>query len=96
MEGLIPTTVAYELTVHYLRGRLPVLKSLDELRSFLTSYFTIVELSLDDFLESAKVKSEEDRLVSSMGMRLSFVDSTIIHMVKKLRAGVVTGDKDLR
>ena len=95
VEGLIPTTVAYELAVHWLRGRLPALKSLDELRSFLASYFKIVELSLDDFLESAKVKSEGDRLVSSMGRRLSFVDSTVIHVAKKLRAKVVTGDSDL-
>lgn len=95
VEGLIPTTVAYELAVHWLRGMLPALKSLDELKTFLTSYFRVVELSLDDFLESAKVKSEGDRLVSSMGRTLSFVDSTVIHVAKKLRAIVVTGDKDL-
>ena len=95
VEGLIPTTVAYELAVHWLRGRLPALKSVDELRTFLTSYFKVVELSLDDYLESARVKSEGDKLVSSMGRRLSFVDSTVIHVAKKLRAVIVSGDKDL-
>lgn len=95
VEGLIPTTVAYELAVHWLRGRLPALKSMDELRTFLTSYFKVVELSLDDCLESARVKSEGDKLVSSMGRRLSFVDSTVIHVAKKLRAVIVSGDKDL-
>ena len=50
---------------------------------------------MDDYLESAKVESEGGKLVSSMGRRLSFVDSTIIHVAKKLRARVMTGDKDL-
>ena len=95
VEGLIPTTVAYELAVHWLRGRLPALKSLDELRTFLTSYFKVVEHSLDDYLERARVKSIGDKLVSSMGRRLSFVDSTVIHVAKKLRAVIVSGDKDL-
>ena len=52
VEDMIPTTVAYELAVHWVRGRLPTLKSLDELRSFLPPYFKVVELSLDDYLES--------------------------------------------
>ena len=42
-----------------------------------------------------RVKSEGDKLVSCMERRLSFIDSTVIHVAKKLRVRVVIGDKDL-
>ncbi|WP_252896814.1 hypothetical protein [Metallosphaera hakonensis] len=35
LEGLVPSTVAFEFTVHWLRGRIPSLTSINEVR---TSY----------------------------------------------------------
>jgi len=95
IEGIITSTVAYEFTVHWFRGRIPALKSLDEVKSFLNSYFKIVELSVDDFLESARIKSEGDKIVSLKGRKLSIVDSTLIQTAKKLGLKILSGDKDL-
>ena len=35
IKGLIPTTVAYEYIVHWLRGRIPGLKNIDEVITYL-------------------------------------------------------------
>ncbi|AWS00668.1 PIN domain-containing protein [Metallosphaera hakonensis JCM 8857 = DSM 7519] len=97
LEGLVPSTVAFEFTVHWLRGRIPSLTSINEVRTFLQSYFEIVELNFEDFMESAKIKKEGDDILSIelKGRKLSIVDSTIIHTAKKMKAKIVTGDKDL-
>jgi predicted nucleic acid-binding protein len=97
--GYIPATVAYELSVHWLRGRIPSLKSLEELKTFVTRYFKTVEPTLDDYIESAKIKIEGDKILrESLELKnrsLSIVDSTIIRLALELGAPIVTGDKDL-
>ena len=86
--GLIPSTVAYEYTVHWLRGRVPGLKSLEEVSTYLRSYFRVVELGFDDYLEAAVVKEEGDKLLREAedpelkARRLSIVDSTVISTSK--------------
>ena len=99
--GLIPATVAYEYTVHWLRGRVPGLKSLEEVSTYLRSYFRVVELGFDDYLEAAVVKEEGDKLLREAedpelrARRLSIVDSTVISIALKTGAPIITGDKDL-
>jgi len=96
-EGVIPSTVVFEFIVHWLRSRIPSLKSIDEARTFLFTYFKVNELTSDDFIDSAKIKKEGDDILAKEinGRRLSIVDSTIIHLAKKLGVGIITGDKDL-
>ncbi|QXJ30992.1 PIN domain-containing protein [Saccharolobus shibatae] len=96
-EGVIPSTVVFEFIVHWLRSKIPSLKSIDEARTFLFTYFKVNELTSDDFIESAKIKKEGDEILAKEmnGRRLSVVDSTIIHLAKKLGVGIITGDKDL-
>jgi predicted nucleic acid-binding protein len=97
--GYLPATVAYELSIHWLRGKIPTLKSLEELKTFITRYFRIVELKLNDYIESAKIKVEGDEMLRGSpeleGRSLSIVDSTIIWLALELNAPIVTGDKDL-
>jgi len=97
--GYLLATVAYELSVHWLRGKIPALKSVEELKTFITKYFRVVELKLDDYIESAKIKVEGDEVLRGSpeleGRSLSIVDSTIIRLALKLNAPIVTGDKDL-
>jgi len=97
--GYLPATAVYELYVHWLRGRIPAIKSKEELKTFATKYFKVLELRLDDYIESAKIKVEGDktlREVPELASRsLSIVDSTLIWLAQKLRIPIVTGDKDL-
>jgi predicted nucleic acid-binding protein len=97
--GYLPATVAYELSIHWLRGKIPTLKSIEELKTFITRYFRIVELKLNDYIESAKIKVEGDEMLRGNpeleGRSLSIVDSTIIWLALELNAPIVTGDKDL-
>jgi predicted nucleic acid-binding protein len=97
--GYLPATVAYELSIHWLRGKIPTLKSIEELKTFITRYFRIVELKLNDYIESAKIKVEGDEMLRGNpefeGRYLSIVDSTIIWLALELNAPIVTGDKDL-
>jgi len=85
-EGVIPSTVVFEFIVYWLRSRIPSLKSIDEARTFLFTYFKVNELTSDDFIDSAKIKKEGDDILAKEinGRRLSIVDSTIIHLAKKL------------
>ncbi|MEM2664971.1 MAG: PIN domain-containing protein [Candidatus Methanomethylicia archaeon] len=97
--GLIPVTVVYEYCVHWYRGRIPVLKSLDEVKTFLSSYFKIVDLSMDDYMNASRIKVEGDRILRGlrvMGDRsISLVDATIIAVAFRYKAPIVTGDLDL-
>mgnify|MGYP001772877990 CR=1 FL=1 len=101
IEGLIPTTVVYEYVVHWLRGRIPRLRNLDELITYLRSYFKTVELSLDDYIEAAKIKIEGDKILMEAkdetlkSRRLSIVDSSVIAVACKAKTPIVSGDKDL-
>ncbi len=45
----------YEYVVHWLRGRIP--ESIEEVLTFLTRYFTVIELSLNGWVESARYKA---------------------------------------
>ncbi|BDB99735.1 PIN domain-containing protein [Saccharolobus caldissimus] len=94
-EGIIPSTVVYEFILHWLRGKIPSLKSIDEAKTFLFTYFKVNELTSNDFVESAKIKKEGDEILKMNERRLSIVDSTIIHLARKLGVGIITGDKDL-
>jgi len=97
--GYLPATVVYELCVHWLRGKIPTLKSMEEVVTLVSRYFRVVELKIDDYVESARLKVEGDRMLREspelVGRALSFVDSTIIWLALKLRVPIVTGDKDL-
>lgn len=97
--GLIPVTVVYEYCIHWCRGRIPVLKSFDEVKTFLSSYFKIVDLSMDDYMNASRIKVEGDRILKSLPtMRdrsISLVDATIIAIASRYRIPIVTGDLDL-
>ena len=101
IRGLIPVTVAYEYIIHWLRGRIPGLKSIDEVVTYLRTYFKIVNLDLYDYLKAARIKVRGDRLLMEAEdpvlrmRRLSIVDSTVIALAMKYGVPIVTGDKDL-
>jgi hypothetical protein len=46
--GYLPVTVVYELCVHRLRGRIPTLKSMEEVVTLVSEYFRVVELKIID------------------------------------------------
>lgn len=52
--GVIPITVVYEYIIHWLRGRIPAFKNIDEVIAYLQNYFRVVDLSSDDYIEAAK------------------------------------------
>jgi hypothetical protein len=58
--GYLPVTVVYERCIHMLRGRIPVFKSIEEFKTFITKYFKIAELRLEDYIEAARIKVEGD------------------------------------
>ncbi len=101
VKGLIPATVAYEYIVHWLRGMIPGLQSLDEVMTYLRSYFKLVSLTTSDFIEAAKIKVEGDNILRNAedeelrSRRLSIVDSTVIALALKRKAPLITGDKYL-
>jgi len=93
IEGLIPITVVYEYVVHWRRGRIPALRSLDEVVTYLRSYFRVEPLGLDDYIEAAKIKVRGDEALR--GRRLGIVDSTVIALARRVRAPILPGDRDL-
>ncbi|MCC6016946.1 MAG: PIN domain-containing protein [Desulfurococcaceae archaeon] len=97
--GYLPVTVVYELCIHVLRGRIPVFESIEEFKTFITKYFRIAELRLEDYIEAARIKIEGDAMLKeSIEFRnrsLSFTDSTVIWLAIKMKIPIVTGDKDL-
>jgi len=101
IEGLIPITVVYEYLVHWFRGRVPALRSLDEAITYLRSYFRIECLKLDDYIEAAKIKVRGDEMLKEAedevlrGRKLSIVDSTVIALARRVRAPILSGDRDL-
>jgi len=101
VKGLVPSTVGYEFALQWLRGRIPGLRSIGEVETFLRAYFVVVDLALEDFIEAARIKARGDELLASSGSRelssrrLSLVDSSVILVAAKLGAPIVTGDKDL-
>ncbi len=101
IEGLIPSTVAYEYVVHWFKGRIPGLRSLDEVVTYLKSYFKIEPLDLADYLEAAKIKIKGDEMLKKAenealrNRRLSIVDTTVITLALRKKAPILSGDKDL-
>ncbi len=101
IRGLIPVTVVYEYVIHWMKGRIPGLKSLDEVITYLKSYFKIVNLGFDDYVQAAIIKTRGDRILKKAEdkelrtRRLSIVDSTVIVLARKRSAPILTGDKDL-
>jgi len=101
IEGLVPATVVYEYVVHWLRGRIPALRSLDEVVTYLRSYFRVEPLGLDDYMEAAKIKVRGDEMLRKAedealrSRRLSIVDSTVIALAHRVRAPILSGDRDL-
>ena len=101
VRGFIPPTVIYEYVVHWLKGRIPAFKDLDEVETYLKAYFELVDLSRGDYVKAAEVKVEGDRALKQSRdpelrrRRLSFIDSTVIASALKLEAPIVTGDVDL-
>lgn len=101
IRGIIPVTVVYEYIVHWYRGRIPVLKSVEEVLTFLSTYFRVKSLDLQDFIKAAEIKHRGDNMLQKAAdpalkqRRLSMVDSTLIAYALRLRAPILTGDKDL-
>ncbi len=98
--GVVPVTVAYEYLVHWHRGRIPVLKTVDEVTTFLTTYFRVESLTLRDWITAAEIKHRGDNMLKTANeplrsRRLSIVDSTVIACALKLKAPILTGDEDL-
>ena len=60
--GYLLVTVVYELCMHMhmLRGGIPVFKSIEEFKTFITKYFKIDELRLEDYIGAARIKVEGD------------------------------------
>lgn len=52
MRGYIPTAVVYKLHIYFLKGGTPVIRGVEELKTFIVEYFKVVELRLEDFIES--------------------------------------------
>jgi len=101
IEGLIPITVVYEYLVHWLRGRIPALRSLDEAITYLRSYFRIERLEHDDYIEAAKIKVRSDEMLKEAederfrGRKLNIVDSTVIALTHRVKAPILSSDRDL-
>ncbi len=101
VKGILPVTVVYEYLVHWYRGRIPALKTLEEALTFLTTYFRIENLSLHDYVKAVEIKYKGDTLLrkvddsSLRARRLSIVDSTVIACALRLKLPILTGDKDL-
>jgi len=100
-RGILPITVVYEYIIHWLKGRIPALKDLNEVIAYLLSYFKIADLSFEDYIEAAKIKVKGDEILrkaedeSLRLRRLSIVDSTVIALAHRMRAPILTGDRDL-
>ena len=41
VKGVVPATVAYEYLVHWHRGRIPALQTVEEALTFLTTHFKV-------------------------------------------------------
>jgi len=101
IKGLVPVSVAYEYIVHWLRGRVPALKNLAEVVTYLKSYFKVLELGFEDYIEAAIIKARGDEFlkeaeeVDLRTRRLSIVDSTVIALARRRNTPILTGDKDL-
>ena len=101
VEGVVTNLVVYEFALHWQRGRVPALKTVDELLTFFNTYFKIVDLSYRDLVEVAIVKSRGDEILgkcedpSLRSRRLSITDASLIYIAKKLELPILTGDRDL-
>ncbi len=84
-----------------MRGKIPGLRSIDEVITYLRRYFKVIELTFKDFIEAARIKIEGDELLKKAKderlrrRRLSIVDSTVIRLAIEKGAPIVTGDTDL-
>ena len=101
VRGIVPITVVYEYLVHWYRGRIPALRTIEEALSFLTTYFKIESLTLHDYVKAAEIKHKGDEMLRNASepalraRRLSIVDSTVIACALRLKAPILTGDGDL-
>jgi predicted nucleic acid-binding protein len=99
ISGIIPVTVVYKLVLHWLRSKLPAFKNIEEIKTFTSMYFKVADSKLSDYVESAKIKVEGDRMLKSnpelKERTLSLVDSIILWTAIKHLAPIVTGDRDI-
>ena len=99
--GVLPVTVIYEYAVHWYRGRIPALKSMEEVITFLSTYFKVENLTLSDWIKASEAKCYGDKLLreaedqSLRARSLSIVDSTIIAVALRLKMPIISGDRDL-
>jgi len=102
VKGIVPNTVAYEYAVHWFKGRIPALKNIDEVKTYLREYFNVINLDFEDYIKAAEIKVRGDELLKKAKIeelrrrRLSIVDSTIIALALREKLPILTGDKDLR
>jgi len=77
------------------------LKNLDEVVTFLTTYFKVVDLGYRDLVEIVIIKARGDEILrncsdaSMKSRRLSLTDASLIYLATKRRVPIVTGNKDL-
>ncbi len=101
MRGILSVTVVYEYIIHWMRGRIPGLENQAEVLEYLNGYFKIMNLTIEDYVNAARIKVEGDRMLMNSGIdephnrRLSIVDSTVIAPALKRRSPIITGDNDL-
>ena len=100
IKGIIHYLIVYELSYHWMKGRLPF-HSEKELLEFINTYFSIYDLDPGLAIEASRIKLQGDRLLRNAGekelrhRKLSVCDSTTIALAKRLNTSIVTGDKDL-
>jgi predicted nucleic acid-binding protein len=101
IKGLIPVTVVYEYVIHWLRGRIIAFKNIDEVITYLKTYFRIINLDVEDYVRAAQIKVLGEEYLRSSNIEelksrsLSFTDSTILALAEKLEIPILTNDKDL-
>jgi len=100
VEGVIHYLIIYELSYHWMRGRLPF-RNEEELLEFIETYFRVASIDSELALEASRIKLAGDRMLRDASVeklrrrKLSASDCTTIALARRLRVPIVTGDSDL-
>ena len=100
VRGLIHDLIIYELSYHWRKGRLPF-KDEEELIEFITTYFSMADLTIEDLVKASYIKIVGDSVLRKASepllkrRKLSISDALCIVLALKYKVPIVTGDKDL-
>jgi len=100
VRGLIHDLIIYELSYHWRKGRLPF-KDEEELIEFIATYFSTVDLTIEDLVKASYIKIVGDNILREASepllkrRKLSISDALCIVLALKYKVPIVTGDKDL-